>query len=737
MNVRGEGGEAGASPPGPADRRPEPSGPRPGRSSRSPAIFAEAGGLARALVTYAPRKSVLALLLLLAAGVTEAFGLLMIIPLLHVVGFAARHGEESPVAEAVARAADAAGVELTLPAVLAVFLVLAAVRSAVAWQRAVLLAGMRLGFTDRLRERLYAAVAEAKWEFLLGRRRSDVQHVLTGDVNRIGQGAFLLLQLAVTALLALAQIVLAVLISPSLTAATLATGAALLFLTRSLMRRSRTLGEMLTGANRALYGSMTDFLGGLKLAKGYNAEGRHVRHFIETVTVMRERQLAFTRISSAARAGLDMGAAFALAALVWFALSTAALPLPELLLMTVIFARLLPALFRLQQHAQALAHALPAYAHARAMYRALKEAAETPAGRGGPRMELRSALTVRDVSFTYEAGAESGTGAEAWPDRGTATEPGSEAGTGTGVKDWPGRGTATESGSEAGTGVKDWLGRGTAAEPGSEAGAGAAAGFGMGTGAAGPALKNVSLDVPAGKMTAIAGPSGAGKSTLADVLLGLLAPGEGEVCVDGVPLAGPDLHRWRRSVACVPQDPYLFHDTIRANLRWAQPGATEAEMWQALRLAAADGFVAALPDGLDTVTGDRGGRLSGGERQRIALARALMRRPALLVLDEATGQLDAENERRILDALESLRGRTTVVAIAHSPALLEAADGIVRLESGRVAATGAWRELAAGIMAIGGGDERTHVEMKGRRSGQGDESLESGVSASATVSRSA
>ncbi len=659
MNDRGEGDEAGASPPGRSDRRPEPSAARPGRSSRSPAIFAEAGRLARALIVYAPRKSVLALLLLLAAGVTEAFGLLMIIPLLHVVGFAARPGEESPVAEAVARAADAAGVELTLPAVLAVFLILAAVRSAVAWLRAVLLAGMRLGFTDRLRERLYAAVAGAKWEFLLGHRRSDVQHVLTGDVNRIGQGAFLLLQLAVTALLALAQIVLAVLISPSLTAATLTTGAALLFLTRSLMRRSRTLGEMLTGANRALYGSMTDFLGGLKLAKGYNAEGRHVRHFTETVAVMRERQLAFTRISSAARAGLDMGAAFALAALVWFALSTAALPLPELLLITVIFARLLPALFRLQQHAQALAHALPAYAHARAMHRALKEAAEAPAGRGGPRMELRSALTVRDVSFTYEAGTESGIG--------------------TGTKAWPCRGTATEPGSEAGTGVE----------------AGAAAGFGMVAGAAGPALKNVSLDVPAGKMTTITGPSGAGKSTLADVLLGLLAPGEGEVCVDGVPLTGANLHRWRRSVACVPQDTYLFHDTIRANLRWAEPRATEAEMWQALRLAAADGFVAALPDGLDTVTGDQGGRLSGGERQRIALARALMRRPALLVLDEATGQLDAENERQILEALKSLRGHTTIVAIAHHPALLEAADGIVRLESGRVAGPPVPRQVAS------------------------------------------
>ena len=225
MNIRGEGDEAGTSPPGPSDRRFEPSGSRSSRSSGSPAIFAEAGRLAHALIAYAPRKSVLALLLLLAAGVTEAFGLLMIIPLLHMVGFAARPGEESPVAAAVARTADAAGVELTLPAMLAVFLILAAVRSAVAWQRTVLLTGMRLGFTDRLRERLYAAVAGAKWGFLLARRRSDMQHVLTGDVQRIGQGAFLLLQLAVTALLALAQIVLAALISPSLTAATLATGA--------------------------------------------------------------------------------------------------------------------------------------------------------------------------------------------------------------------------------------------------------------------------------------------------------------------------------------------------------------------------------------------------------------------------------------------------------------------------------------------------------------------------------
>ena len=633
MNDRGGRDETGATPPGPSSRLPDPSGRHSGpsvpvhdRSSRSSGAFAGAGELTRELVAYAPRKSILALLLLLTAGVTEAFGLLMIVPLLYLAGFAAPSGERSPVAEAMAHAADAAGVEWTLSTVLVVFLVLSAVRSAVAWQREVLLAGMRLGFVDRLRRKLYAAIAGAKWGDLLGRRQSDMQHVLTRDVDRVGQGAFLMLQLTVTALLALAQLALAALISPSVTAVALAAGAVLVALTRPLVRRSRTLGEALTGANRALYGSVTNFLGGLKLAKGHNAEGPHVRHFEEIVATTRKRQLEFTRIDSTVRAGLNLGAAFALAVLIWFALSTAALPLPELLLLVLIFARVMPGLFRLQQNAQQLAHVLPAYAHVRVMRRMLEEAAETPAGDGKPRMELRRALTVRNVSFTYEAAA--GTG--------------------------------------------------------------------------GAALENVALDVPAGKMTAVAGPSGAGKSTLADLLLGLLEPGRGEVCIDGVPLTGSNARRWRDSVAFVPQDPYLFHDTIRGNLRWAYPEATEAEMWQALRLAAADGFVAALPEGLDTVAGDRGGRLSGGERQRITLARALMKRPALLVIDEATAQLDAENERWILAALQSLRGRTTVVAIAHGPALLEAADGIVLLQSGRVAATGTWRELVGEITAAAG-----------------------------------
>jgi ATP-binding cassette subfamily C protein len=207
------------------------------------------------------------------------------------------------------------------------------------------------------------------------------------------------------------------------------------------------------------------------------------------------------------------------------------------------------------------------------------------------------------------------------------------------------------------------------------------------------ALHQVDLMIPARQLTAITGPSGAGKSTLADLIMGLLAPDQGQVLIDGVPLAGPRLHNWRSSVGYVPQETFLFHDTVRANLRWAQADAGEEELWRVLRLAAADEFVSRLPQGLDTVVGDRGVRLSGGERQRLALARALLRRPSLLLLDEATSNLDLENERQIQEAVGRLQGDLTVVVIAHRLSTIKGAAHLLVLERGGVKAAGTWEEL--------------------------------------------
>jgi len=207
------------------------------------------------------------------------------------------------------------------------------------------------------------------------------------------------------------------------------------------------------------------------------------------------------------------------------------------------------------------------------------------------------------------------------------------------------------------------------------------------------ALSEVSLAVPARGITAICGPSGAGKSTLADLLLGLLRPSSGRILVDGEPIVGQRLHDWRQAVGYVPQETFLFHDTIRSNLAMARPGATEEEMRAALVAAAADELVERLPLGLETVLGDRGMRISGGERQRLALARALLRQPSLLVLDEATSALDNENERLIQRALGRLHGQMAVVIIAHRMSTVRIADQIIVLKEGKVVEAGAWDEL--------------------------------------------
>ena len=198
------------------------------------------------------------------------------------------------------------------------------------------------------------------------------------------------------------------------------------------------------------------------------------------------------------------------------------------------------------------------------------------------------------------------------------------------------------------------------------------------------ALDDVSFTLRARSITALVGPSGAGKSTLADVLSGLLAPDTGRLLIDGIALDPAMRVAWRRSVAYVQQEPILFHETVRENLRWANPDADDTAMRQALSDAAAE-FVTALPLGLDTVVGDRGGLLSGGERQRISLARALLRQPALLILDEPTSALDAESEANIVAALEKLRGRLTILVIAHRGALAGIADRTITLRQGRIA----------------------------------------------------
>ncbi|HEY0403963.1 MAG TPA: ABC transporter ATP-binding protein [Blastococcus sp.] len=216
-----------------------------------------------------------------------------------------------------------------------------------------------------------------------------------------------------------------------------------------------------------------------------------------------------------------------------------------------------------------------------------------------------------------------------------------------------------------------------------------------------PTLSGVTFDVPAGSTVAIVGPTGSGKSTLAGLLVRLVDPSDGHVLLDGI-----DLRRLREGemsdqAAFVAQGTFLFDDTVRGNITLDAP-FTDEEVWTALRVAAADDFVAALPEGLDTRVGERGATLSGGQRQRLALARAVVRSPRLLVLDDATSAVDPSVEARILDALRSGGGGAsaapaTVVVIAYRQATIALADEVVWLEQGRALARGTHAELLAAV----------------------------------------
>jgi ABC-type multidrug transport system fused ATPase/permease subunit len=208
-----------------------------------------------------------------------------------------------------------------------------------------------------------------------------------------------------------------------------------------------------------------------------------------------------------------------------------------------------------------------------------------------------------------------------------------------------------------------------------------------------PVLHDIDLDVPAGRTVALIGPTGSGKTTLTQLVPRFVDPTEGRVLLDGADVRDVRLDELRRAVGMVSQDPFLFSTTVRENIAYGRPDATEEEIRRAAGMARADGFIEALPDGYDTVVGERGLTLSGGQRQRLAIARALITDPRVLILDEATASVDASTEREIQAALrEVMAGRTTLV-IAHRLSTLQLADELVVLEAGRIVARGTHAEL--------------------------------------------
>jgi ATP-binding cassette, subfamily C, bacterial len=561
-----------------------------------------------------------AVLIMTFTSLTEGLGVALLFPILQVAGFnLANQGHVGHYTGEVRDLLVRSGLRpsLWLATLLLIFMLLMALRSLFSRIQSVLTFRTALGYELALSRRLYQAIINADWLFLVRRRSSDFTHALTAELARVATCTYLLIGALANATLALVYIAIALKLSAGMTLLVLATGAVLLLLSRRWMRAVHQGGSAVSESVSEVYSAATEHLQNLKAMKFYDAQTSDLEMFSSLQSSALQQSLNNTRSQAAAAFWFEAGSLIVLGGIIFASLQILNVAPASILLLLAVFTRLFPRLAAGQGQLQAFLTELPAFENLMTIYRECVANAEVPGAAGpGPEPDLRPAHEIRleHVGFRYE------------PDRPLV-------------------------------------------------------------------LDDLSLAIAAGRVTAIVGSSGAGKSTVADLINGLLSPVTGQVLIDGVELTPQTARAWRRHVGYVAQDTVLFHDTVRNNLRWANPDASEQEMRDSLGLAAAE-FVFELPQGLDTTVGDRGMLLSHGQRQRIALARALLRKPGLLILDEATSSLDFDNEKRILDAIERLQGRATVLLIAHRVSAIQRAEIIYVIENGRVAESGDWQSLS-------------------------------------------
>jgi ATP-binding cassette subfamily C protein len=588
----------------------------PGKVKSGPADSSSITSYVGALRDVASWKLVVVSLLTVCVTLTESVGLLLLVPLLQVVGLDLGSGAASRISGFITSIFNFVGVHPTLISILGLYVLVISARAfAMSWQSVVSTA-IGQEFKVHLRQRLYRAIVNTDWLFFSRSRSSDFTHALTTELDRVGRATRTLLRLIAEVGVAAVYIVVAVFMSPTVSALACVSAAGLMLLLRRKMQATRAGMKEATKATKGLHAAVNEQLSGTKTIKSFGAEERNVAIFSGFTERIAQMYIDAARHGAAAQRWLNIGMVLVLSLVVYVSIGILATPASQLLLLLYLFAMITRLLSRVQAHHHDFAIDSQALSTVTEVEARCKAAAE-PEPKRSERIELQESVRLEGVSFAYQ---DSG-------------------------------------------------------EP--------------------LVISELDLTIQAGKTTAIVGPSGAGKSTIADLIMGLIQPDEGRVLVDETPLRAEQRRAWRSKIGYVPQDTFLFHDTVRENLLWACPGASDEEISEALRLAAAEDFVSRLPEGMETVLGDRGVLLSGGERQRLALARALLRKPSLLILDEATSSLDSENERRIQSAIEELHGSMTILIITHRLFTTRSADVVYVLEQGRLVESGAIDMLVA------------------------------------------
>ncbi len=572
---------------------------------------------------------------MIIVSLLESVGIYMLVPMLAAIGVFGGHSEMPFLSDTFDYLLPHIPKSWLLPGMLLLFVVLLTGQALLQRYQSILSSRIQQRFMRSLRIDVYTSFMKAQWAFYLRQRKSDFSHVMTTELARVSQGTNLLLQLVTAVMFTLIQIALAFWLSPSLTGLVFLSGLVLFIVFRRSIRNAKQLGDRTTELSQAYFAGITDHMNGMKDIKSNLLEAANIRWFRSLTQRMEDNTTQFVRQNATTQFFHRIAAAIFVVSVLFVSLQWLHVTPEKLIVLILIFSRLWPRFALIQASLEYIMSMVSAFESVTKVQR------ECEAFSDSSLIGLTSSEThVPFDSSEHQLASVS------------VRQP-----------------LSLHNGIEC-----------TRLDYCYE-------------GAAEPALRQINLFIPARGMTAIVGKSGAGKSTMVDVLMGFLRPTRGQIQIDGHVLDDELLPLWRQSFGYVSQDPFLFHATVRENLKLADKDATEQQLWEALHFAAADHFVSRLPEGLDTVIGDRGIRLSGGERQRLVLARAILHHPPVLILDEATSALDGEHEAAIQAALERMKGQMTLIVIAHRLSTIRHADQIVVLDQGEIIQQGNYHQL--------------------------------------------
>ncbi|MGF7119198.1 ABC transporter ATP-binding protein [Methanobacterium oryzae] len=563
------------------------------------------------LKSFRPLNISLALALMVLTSLTEGIGLLLLIPLLHLVGINVQQGALGQIDGFIASIFSYFGTEPTLPMVLIIYVAIISLNALFVRLQTITTSQIEYDYAAHIRKRLFKAITNSNWLFFTSKRSSDFAHALTYEIERITTGTSYFITLISSSIVLSVYIFFALKISGIITEFIFVVGIILLLLLKKRTQKAGESGEKLSDKSKEMYSSTLKQMDGMKTIKSFGMEEKNIEMFSSEVNQVSASFMGTVKSYADVRFLFDVGSVVILSAVVFILIQIMGISTAELLILLFLFIRIIPRFSWIQMSYQYFINMLPAFKTVVDLESECLKASEPQLNRNN--LELKDKIVFKGVSFSYQ--------------------------------------------NESFT------------------------------------LKNLNLVIEAGKTTSLAGLSGAGKSTIADMVMGLIRPDEGKILVDNIPLNNENLLSWRNQIGYVAQDTFLFNDTVRNNLLFANPEAGKKEILEALQLASADKFVLKLPDGLDTIIGDRGVLLSGGEKQRLALARALLRKPSLLILDEVTSNLDSRNEKKIIDSLNRLHWNLTILIIAHRLSTIRNADIIYLIENGMIIESGNWNCL--------------------------------------------